>query len=727
VTNDQSGICSGITKILCSKTTLNSLLSDQSVVSRHPLNLFPQILLGYAKSTIRFGIVFIVVANARGADRPNIAWMRGGHSAFVRSIACSRDGFMLASASDDWTAKVWRMSDRQLIRTLIPHGAPCSSIAFSPNGAWLATGTDTDFNDKCALKVYAIDDATEIFARVMEFDEGPGIQHLAFSPDGRLLAVAGMKMIQLYQTNDWTPLTLILPGGEDVDIRGIDFSPDGSNLVAGVESNDQAVLAMWRVSGGSFLWQTNAGGSRGGPAAFAPGGNEIVWAPRAGWAEGSGLVEIRSAANGSFLEGLNATNVISIAFSPDAYSAAFVSWLEDEAVQVWDWPAKQLSYRIPATWPYGTATFSADSELVLAGGGYYFPAGVGVKVWRVAGGQPEAGFDQHARKIEKMVFSPDNSMLASGGSDYTVRLWRVATGEQIAVLHQGYVITALAFSPDSSLVVASGSTDVVRLWSTNGTLIRSLNYPFASVRDAAFSSNGNFVAVAFVNETVVFDVTSGNRTTNGPPPESFLLGRPDTYSYDNRWMAKFYGGTVWMGGNGSWPLGGGGVGSFAGRALPGMAFTIDTGTLLVAGTHNPTLEFWGTTSYTLAQTYTDEVAGGAPHRITDGDDRVIGRWTGATAVACSHDKRFFAYGRIDGTVVLAGNQFATPVGISVRSENGAVHLNWYGGNRYYQLQRKNNLTIGEWETISPAIATTNAVVDPAVSSAAFYRVLNLGN
>ncbi len=698
------------------------------------MNLFSPPLFCHTSAAVLLATSISASVNVRADGRPDIVWMRGGHSASVRSIACSRDGTMLATASDDWTAKVWRMSDRQLLMTLIPHSASCSSVAFSPDGAWLAVGSDPDGHDESILKVYATGTFTEVFARVFENDRF-GIQQLAFSPDGQLLAVAGAEMIQVYRTNNWlAPHTLVLPGGEDIDIRGVSFSPDGSNLVVGVESNDGAVLAMWRTSDGSFLWQTNAVGSRGGPAAFAPGGNEIVWAPRAGWAEGSGLVEIRSATNGSFLAQLHATNVISIAFSPDAHSAAFVSWLEDEAVQVWDWSARQLRYRIPATWPYGTVTFSAESELVFAGGGNYFPVGIGVRVWRTTNGVPEPGFDEHAGKIEKVLFSPDNSLLASGGSD--VHLWRVATGERVAVLNHPDVITALAFSPDNSLVAASGALGGVVLWSTNGTVVRSLNHPFDRVADAAFSPDGRYVGVLYLGtswpnfpsvQTIVFDVASGDPSTNGPPPETFQLGRTDTFSSDNRWMAKFNDGAVWMGGAGSWPIGGGVVGSFAGRALPAMAFAMDSGTLLVAGTHNPTLEFWGTTSYTLAQTYTEEVAGGAPYRLTDGDDRVIGLWRGATAVAYSSDGHYFAYGRVDGTVVLARNQFDRPVEMSARSEGNAMHLSWRGGNRYYVLQRKNDIGPGEWQTISPAITTTNAFVIPGVGSNAFYRVLNLGN
>src|SRR5437867_12617670 len=88
--------------------------------------------------------VFLVAREQALGQRPDIVWMRGGHSAPVRSLACSPDGKMLATASDDWTAKLWRVEDRQMVRTLVPYIISCSAVAFSPDGAWLAVGTDQE-------------------------------------------------------------------------------------------------------------------------------------------------------------------------------------------------------------------------------------------------------------------------------------------------------------------------------------------------------------------------------------------------------------------------------------------------------------------------------------------------------------------------------------------------------------------------------------------------------
>ncbi|MDZ8241164.1 MAG: serine/threonine-protein kinase [Nostoc sp. ChiQUE01a] len=102
----------------------------------------------------------------------------------------------------------------------------------------------------------------------------------------------------------------------------------------------------------------------------------------------------------------------------------------------------------------------------------------------------------HSSDVNSVAFSPDGTTLGSASDDKTIKLWNVATKEQIRSLegHSNWIWT-IAFSPDSK-TLASGSADTkIKVWNLEtGKLIRTLEGHGDGVTSVNFSPNGKTLA-----------------------------------------------------------------------------------------------------------------------------------------------------------------------------------------------------------------------------------------
>ena len=152
---------------------------------------------------------------------------------------------------------------------------------------------------------------------------------------------------------------------------------------------------------------------------------------------------------------------------------------------------------------YSVAFSPVDNTLLASG------ASDGtVKLWDVVTQTNVATLVGHVGGVASIAFSPNGMLLVSGAADGTVKLWNVETHQNIATL-EGHAAggTMVAFSPDGTILAAGASDGIVKLWdvATHQNTATFGGYDAATVIAIVAAENQKwwFTPVSFLSNTTL--------------------------------------------------------------------------------------------------------------------------------------------------------------------------------------------------------------------------------
>ena len=336
------------------------------------------------------------------ADRPATAPMlrieTGQHGAGINKLAVSQAERVVVTASDDKTARAWSLSNGEplaVMRGPIGNGQEGAlyAIALSPSGRTVAAAGHTGlaWDGTASIYLFARDSGAWLGSIALNETPTDAINHLAFSPDGKAIAVGA---------NDGKGLRLVLPEERRIRtvdpayrdaIAWLDFAADGrlaaSSLDGGVRLYDAAFrrLAQWNAEGGAKPWAV----------AFSPDGQRLAVG-----LIGTPAVVILSTANLTPLQTLTGAPGRSGDFAAVAWSA------DGGSVYAGGTYGEASGRKLVRRWPLvgGTpAEIAVGDDTVtdlkgLAGGGAVFASAE--PAWGVIGGDDRLARRQGRRQAD---------------------------------------------------------------------------------------------------------------------------------------------------------------------------------------------------------------------------------------------------------------------------------------------------------------------------------------
>jgi WD40 repeat protein len=325
-------------------------------------------------------------------------------------VVLSPDGKTLATGGPNCAngVRLWDTATGEELSHPCHYNAP-ESVAFSPDGQWVASGCR--MWEEPAVRLW--DASTGRQLRVFAGHER-GVESAVFFPDGKRVVTAGRYSdgtVRIWDAQSGAESRRLEDAGRNLNAA---LSADGKVLVTGdgiCNPGESCDIRIWEADSGKLLRRLKGPEEWVRSLTVTPDGRTVLLA-------GGGRIYAWDVASGRahHWDRLERTGAWSLAVSPDGQALALAR--EKKPTQLIELATRRLIRELPSA---SYVAFSPDGRfLALAA------TSQGVEVVDRATGDKLLTLGAEGPPVRSLAFSPDGKRLATGAYDSLIHIWDVA-------------------------------------------------------------------------------------------------------------------------------------------------------------------------------------------------------------------------------------------------------------------------------------------------------------
>ncbi|KAJ5808765.1 hypothetical protein N7474_010034 [Penicillium riverlandense] len=512
------------------------ILSARGVVERYPLQIYASALVFAPTGSLTRKAFeheepdWLVTKPLVDPEWSQCIQTLYGHSAYVTSVACSPSGTLIASGSWDHTIRVWEEESGHLLKILVGHRDVVSSVSFSPDGTLIASASRNgtikiwDVNNGECLRTFSISKHHK--------------NRVVFSPTGQIAAISEPGTLKIWDPHRGECLNSIT-------------SFDGRSPAAFISSERLAVysserqIETWDVVKGTCIRvfghadsADNISVSADKQMVSGSRGNKLeVWGQ-----EGVCLLTLGDPHDETDRQLNRRRGYSTVAFLPNGN---LISGSRDGSVNIWDLHSGDLLNKMTGHTKSVKSVACTTRGNVVSGGvdntvrlwnpipthrsslerpplvswafafsagriasGYYDGT---VRIWNSNDGRCLKILDRgkEALRSNSLAFSLDGT-LASGSDDGTISVWDSEGDECLHTLEAHDKVKSVVFSPDGTIIVSGLSNGEIQIWqSTDGVCLTRFRAHDREIRKVSMSSCGMIASAGFYDGIIKLWQTNG--------------------------------------------------------------------------------------------------------------------------------------------------------------------------------------------------------------------------